>query len=1158
MINLIEKKQKNFRMRGYLIDTAFLTHLDLRRARITSKLKRSLGFLKVILSCWLLLINVLQAKAQVPQTVVKNNYNNETEIKATNSVTLTDGFFVPLGKSVRIFTGMSFAECINLVSNPSANQNYIRTRVFKEPGVTEANIDAPRSVCNVNETIQYVDGLGRSSQIVTVQGSPTFKDVIQPIVYDAFGREDRKYLSYTVGNGNGTFRTDALIAQNNFYTMPVAGISSIPGAAFSETKYENSPLNRVEQKGAPGASWQINSGHTIKTDYGANTAEEVKVWTVGTNGASSDRKYGQGTLYKTIVKDENWVSGKTGTNEEFRDLEGQLVLKRQWETEIKSLSTYYIYDDLGNLKYVLPPALNENPDILPGGINSFAESDTQFDQYIFAYHHDGRKRIIEKKLPGKGWENVIYNKLDQVVLTQDSKQKLSNLWLFTKYDAFGRVVMTGVYTNASTRSILQTTVDGQVSLWETRTNGADYSSVAYPQSGGDPLTIYYYDNYGFPGNTFGVPSNDQASESRVNTLLTGTKTKILGSPTFLLKVQYYDKEARIVQEKSDNHLGGTDIIDNTYNFSGELISSNRTHKVNSVTTIIANRFEYDHMGRKKATMVSINGAAEVAVNKLDYNEVGQLIKKSLHSTDGQNFLQYTTFSYNERGWLKSSSADQFNLQLKYQDGTIPQYNGNISSQVYTNGASNTFNYTYDALNRLKSASAGNSLGEVATYDIMGNLKSLSRDNFGTNNYTNYNGNRLTTISGFINGNYGYDVNGNLTTDGPRNVLIAYNYLNLPEQVSGTQNITYTYDALGRKLKKQSASTGTTNYIDGIQYKPDGTIDFIQVSEGVARNNNGTYSFEYNLTDHLGNVRTTFYKNPSSQSLEILQRSDYYAFGKQRVVKPGINKFLYNGKELQEELGQLDYGMRFYDPEIARFQTIDPLADMSRKVSPYSYALNNPIRFVDVDGMYAGEAGNFKRGDKDFDDVLAYFGLNSNNNSSKKDDSKTENEEKSSIDEATQSNGPGPGKWDLLSEKSFKFKNIASNWRGARTTEIYFEVFDTETGTAYYNKFTLEIGVPKKSKDGIVYSVDEAVDKAALVANAVATQTVFVTSFVGPGGKRMMLNNATLPYYFATQMEAKLNNYIPGSKVSANTYQYQVKPMPAIYVNFFKGLLERLF
>ncbi|TCC99446.1 DUF6443 domain-containing protein [Pedobacter hiemivivus] len=882
-------------------------------------------------------------------------------------------------------TTLSFAVNAALACvEASQDQNYITTYAPREAGLTTAAA-VTAAGCDpelVQTEIQYFDGLGRSLQTVQVKGSPNKKDIVVPIEYDAFEREHKKYLPYVSTGNTGAYKPDGLTKVFDYYNAPQSGHAGVFSTPFSETRFEASPLNRVLEQGSPGSAWQIeanNTGHTLKTDYGTNLANDVKLWTVTASGATAGY-YAAGALYKTIIKDENWRAGdgKAGTTEEYKDFKDKVVFKRIWETDTKGLSTYYVYDDFGNLRYVLPPAINENTDRLVGAINSFSESNGEFKNFMYGYHYDSRKRLVEKKVPGKDWEFMVYNPLDQVILTQDWKQRSEGKWLLTKYDALGRVIFTGLYNDGSSRQAIQdavnnlTVVNPDYHWWEEKSgSGVGYTNNVFPQIISYYHSLNYYDDYDFPGNVFGQPDTGlgQMQSPCTKGLLTGSNVTVLGTGSMLLTVNYYDAEGRVVQSKGQHYKNNTadvynyDEISNIYSFTGELKESTRRHFNGGVEGVyVYNKYVYDHMGRKlsteQKTANNLLAATDLPLVKLSgntYNEIGQLLIKGQHSTGGGSFLQNTEYTYNERGWLKTSSSGLFSMELKYQDTGNPlynQYNGNIAQQIYNNGLGNVFTYTYDKLNRLSRSNGGNGLGESISYDVMGNIKTLSRDDYGTNDYhiSQYLGNQLKQISGFTNGAYTYNENGNLEVDGPNGNTISYNYLNLPMQVTGNENVTYLYDAGGRKLRKQSTSTGTTEYVDGIHYKSNGAIDFVQIEEGIARNNGGGYSYEYNQMDHLGNVRLSFYKNPSTELLEVLQRDDYYAFGQRKAVGiTGTNKYLYNGKELQEELGQFDYGARFYDPVIGRWNVEDPLASDYESQSPYNYAQNNPIYYIDPDG-----------------------------------------------------------------------------------------------------------------------------------------------------------------------------------------------------------------
>jgi len=139
------------------------------------------------------------------------------------------------------------------------------------------------------------------------------------------------------------------------------------------------------------------------------------------------------------------------------------------------------------------------------------------------------------------------------------------------------------------------------------------------------------------------------------------------------------------------------------------------------------------------------------------------------------------------------------------------------------------------------------------------------------------------------------------------------------------------------------------------YNNDKSLKYLLFEEGLVNKSSGGYAYEYHLKDHLGNTRVTF--QPNGSSTTTTQVAEYYPFGSSYLpVSPaGSNKYLYNGKEKQDDvlsgsaLDWYDYSARYYDPQIGRFTTVDPLAEKKPWLSPYTYCSDNPINRIDPDG-----------------------------------------------------------------------------------------------------------------------------------------------------------------------------------------------------------------
>ena len=484
---------------------------------------------------------------------------------------------------------------------------------------------------------------------------------------------------------------------------------------------------------------------------------------------------------------------------------------------------------------------------------------------------------------------------------------------------------------------------------------------------------------GFPTSQF---TNDTSGYSKGS--LTGSAEPVSGSSTKIYKGYYYDVKGRVTKVVQNNLLGGYDVTNTVYTFTGQPATVTHSHTASGKSTRTeVYTYSYDHADRVSKVEHTLGGT-KITLADYTYDSFGRLSTKSLHGSAANKL----TYAYNLRSWLTGITSTRFTQNLYYNTGVgTARYNGNISSMTWKSGNESTvrgYKFTYDGLDRMLNATYGETAGistnanrfseNVTGYDKNGNIKGLQR--YGQLSSTAYgmidnltltlNGNQLnrvddavaaSTYNGgfeFKNGanaadEYSYDANGNLTKDLNKGISgITYNFLNLPNAVtfSDGSTITYTYGADGTKLRtvhKIGSTTTTTDYCGNVIYE-NGVQKLLLTEEGYITLSDSKY--HYYLKDHQGNNRVVI-----SQSGTVEETSHYYPFGGVFASAGNVQPYKYNGKELDTKKGLnwYDYGARHYDAVLGRFITVDALYDKHFKVSPYVYCGNEPVGRIDPDG-----------------------------------------------------------------------------------------------------------------------------------------------------------------------------------------------------------------
>lgn len=822
--------------------------------------------------------------------------------------------------------------------------------------------------------ITYMDNLGREMQRVSVKGSPSGKDVIQPVVYDAVGRSSKEYLPYAIA-GSGSFRENALVQQDSFYQARY-GDSHY---AFTESVYDNTVDDKVVEQSGPGASWRLGGGHTTRSEYRLNEAgDQVKKYELEGSSVKLSGQYKVGALQVVKVTDpQNNVSF------EYRDWKGNLIAKETRLSSGKRVLTYSVYDEMGKLRYIIPPLQDS---LFTSGTKTLSD----LSKYCYYMEYDEYGRMYKRYNPGAGVVIHLYDKRGRLVFTQDGEQRVGNKWSFRKYDELNREVISGICTGNEVD--LRTALQAQTVFGERRGTALHgYTNVTCPTGVTTAAChlITYYDDYNWTGQSQVAYSLADAigdtKNSDVLGHLTGTKIKVLGitSDQWLLSAEYYDGKYRAVQSVKQLYPSGTEIASNAHDFSDRVIRVKLKQTVGSLVTEYNKYFTYDERGRElkveqQITGDNVNGRVTLVENV--YDELGHMSSSKLH-----NGGEVRSYHYNVGGSVTGVSSSRFSYSLSYDQvsvsGAVARYDGNVNALTWknNNGTEKAYLYTYDPMGQLGSASYKekngsnwiNSTGKFnvsgLSYDLNGNLKSLRRNDSGgaalhTLSYTYNlpdNGNAVSqvTLNGTLSGTYAYNANGNMTVDGRRGVTIHYNDLNLPSEViQGSEKVSYIYSALGEKLAMQvnNRSGSSLTYYRGAMVYNGNSLNYILHPVGMTRKVSSGFVYDYFLTDHLGSTRVVL--EASGSTLTAIQTTEYYPFGLAFTCNSlDKNKYLFSGKEIQDvEIGGkmlnlLDFGSRFYDPIVARWLCQDPFFQF---VMPYGYCGNNPILCIDADGEFA--------------------------------------------------------------------------------------------------------------------------------------------------------------------------------------------------------------
>lgn len=774
------------------------------------------------------------------------------------------------------------------------NLNSVTSHTFLRPGVfNPAQGISLTSKRDISTTTVYMDGLKRKLESVRKDAGYSSQDLVSIAQYDQYGRqilEHLPYLASTDGSTKGTFRRDVNIAQPAFYSALTQHKEDF---FYSQYFPEESPAGRSTKSVLPGRSYGGNANGATLSGRMNNAGEHVRIWRIGNSISDvpvSVAEYNPGTLMvQTSTNAENIMS------HQYTDQAGRVIMTSQQGTtpDYKDeLRTYYVYDDMGNLRYVLPPL------VLKGwwtnatwDFASSTETRKALKNLSYKYYYDEKGRVSVMESAGiDAASYFVYDNRDRLVMVQDATLSNRNQgeWVLYFYNGLDRIVMTALYTNPSaTRESLQSMVD--------QASGVTSISVRTPLPG--DLHIYNNENKSsyIASNSINFqPGFDSEETAEFEAYIAPTGTEVTETMTVSNPLPGISNYTPLIIYYYDD-----------YNFNGVLgydknftLDPGNNPYSEPVNTPSSNTF-----GKITGYKKSVPGKTDWIRGTLFYDEKGRCIQQAKTNITGGTDV--TTVLFNYTGRILSTFTKVTN-PLSVTDNTVfiqqrLEYddNGNITQKYHSIGNSSTPAYkmvnelSYDELNRVKAIRLGEGL-EVLNheYDLWGRLKSVNAAYVQDKSEGNYFGMELFYDNGFRNKKLDGNISGVIwRRKGSPDAAHAYGYTYDTHQ--RLTEATYSQKATGSWTNNEEDYTVSMSEYDDngniLKMKEEGMLPG-KVKTTI---DDLTYSYEpfsnrlQGVTDSQGDKQQGDFKNYSGRS----DANDYTYDGVGNVVSDknkGIN------------------------------------------------------------------------------------------------------------------------------------------------------------------------------------------------------------------------------------------------------------------------------